>query len=203
MSAPDSKAKTVGGSTRDRLIDAAFRVVARDGMEAASVKSIAAEAGIAPGLVHYHFANKDAVLEAALRRALEDYRLRSRERRAAFAAGDQIGALMADARAAVSTDADVFRVRLAFATRALTNPQLASVVQALNADAVEETALTFAAAAGRDHATEAERATAAVIKAIFDGVMLARLNDPSFPLERAADFLEQSLRAALAQLQNH
>lgn len=46
------------GGSRERLIQAAVQVVARDGLEKASVKAIAAEAGIAPGLMHYHFPDK-------------------------------------------------------------------------------------------------------------------------------------------------
>ena len=72
-------------STRDRLIAAAFVVVAREGLEAASVKAIAVEAGITAGLLHYHFPTKDALLEAALRQALDSYIVRVRTRREATA----------------------------------------------------------------------------------------------------------------------
>ena len=177
-------------STRERLIAAAFVVVAREGLEAASVKVIAAEAGITAGLLHYHFPTKDALLEAALRQALDAYLERVRARRLSVARADQVSALFADARHAVATDADLFRVRLAFAVRALAHPGLAAVMRDLNSVAVAETALTFAAAAGREVASDRDRQLAATLKAAFDGLMLAWLADPAFPIEAAGDFLE-------------
>ncbi|MDX2235789.1 MAG: TetR/AcrR family transcriptional regulator [Hyphomonadaceae bacterium] len=176
-------------STRDRLIDAAFRVVAREGLEAASVKSIAAEAGVTPGLMHYHFPCKEALMEAALRRGLEEYVEVSRARRAKHSGEALLDAFFADARAAATVDADFFRVRLAFAARALTHPALAVVLRTLTDAAVEETALTLAAAAGRDVPTDHDRLTARALKAAFDGYMLAALTDPAFPLEGAARLL--------------
>lgn len=181
-------------STRERLIAAAFVVVAREGLEAASVKAIAAEAGITAGLLHYHFPTKDALFEAALRQALEAYLERVRARRQTVARADQISALFADARQAVATDADLFRVRLAFAVRALAHPRLGLVVRDLNDAAVAETALTFAAAAGRDVATDRDRDLAATLKAAFDGLMLAWLSDSAFPMAAAGDVLEAAAR---------
>lgn len=99
-------------STRDKLIDAAFRMVARDRLEAASVKAIAAEAEVAPGLMHHHFATKDAVLAAAMGAAPSDR----------------------------------------------------------------------------------HRAVAHTLKAMFDGIMLAALIDPAFPIEAAAGLIEGSMR---------
>ncbi len=172
-------------STRDALIDAAMTVVAREGLEAASVKRIAAQANVTPGLLHYHFPGKDALLEAALRRALDDYRTRSAARRAATAPKDQITALFADGRRAIEEDADVFRLRLAFAAKALSDPTLAAVMRDLNALATDESALSFAAARGASTPTPEERRRAAVMKALFDGLLLAKLIDPDFSLADA------------------
>ena len=68
-----TKKETPRQGTRDKLIDAAFRAVARDGLADTNVKSIAAEAGVNPGLLHYHFASKDALLEAAVESATARY----------------------------------------------------------------------------------------------------------------------------------
>lgn len=180
------------GSTRDRLIDAAFRVVARDGLEAASVKVIAAEAGVTPGLVHYHFAAKEAMLEAALYRGLEDYLARNRARRMATLAHQQIEAFFAAARDAIQPDRDFFKVRLALAARAMTDPGLADAMAAINTAAVKEVALVFAAARGRSEAEDPDLALAATLKAAFDGIMLAWINDPAFPIATAGEILEQA-----------
>ncbi len=52
--------------TRKRIIEAAARVLARDGFAATSIKDIAAEAGVASGLVHYYFRTKEDLLAAAV-----------------------------------------------------------------------------------------------------------------------------------------
>ncbi|MFD9393341.1 TetR/AcrR family transcriptional regulator [Streptomyces sp. NPDC060000] len=44
---------------RSELIEAAYRVIARDGVAAATTRRIAEEAGVPGGLVHYWFADKD------------------------------------------------------------------------------------------------------------------------------------------------
>jgi len=49
---------------RRLILDAAVRVFARQGFEAARVGDIASEAGVAYGLVYHYFGSKDAVLEA-------------------------------------------------------------------------------------------------------------------------------------------
>jgi len=50
---------------RERLLDAALQVFCAEGIRAASLKSIAAQAGVTPALVHYYFGSKDA-LQAAV-----------------------------------------------------------------------------------------------------------------------------------------
>lgn len=195
---PNSPTGASERSTRERLIGAAFVVVAREGLEAASVKVLAAEAGVTPGLLHYHFPTKDALLEAALRQALEGYLLRVRTWRATAAPEDQVSAFFAEARQAVTTDADFFRVRLAFAARALAHPGLAAVMRELNAHAVAETALTFAAADGRDTASVRDLQLAATLKAAFDGLMLAWLADPAFPMDTAGQILADTAQRWIA-----
>jgi len=56
-------------ATRDRIIDAAVRLVASGGWAAASVAAVAREAGVATGTVYRHLADKDDLLAAAFRRA--------------------------------------------------------------------------------------------------------------------------------------
>jgi AcrR family transcriptional regulator len=184
-------------TTRDKLIDAAFAVVAREGFDKASVKEIAKEAGLAPGLLHYHFASRDALLEAALRKSLSAYQDETRLRRAHTPQHKQLDAYFASARAASVSDQNFFRVRLSFAAKALAEPALAAVLRELNLAAAEEMALTFAAARGAARPTARERALAATLKAAFDGIMLAWLNDPAFPISEAGKTLEQAVRGAL------
>lgn len=58
---------------RQRIIDAAIRVVARAGIAGLSHRSVAAEADVPLGSTTYHFATLDDLLLAALRQAGEDF----------------------------------------------------------------------------------------------------------------------------------
>jgi AcrR family transcriptional regulator len=52
-----------------RILDAAVRVFAAQGYDAARVGDVAKEAGVAYGLVYYYYESKEAVLEAVFREA--------------------------------------------------------------------------------------------------------------------------------------
>jgi TetR/AcrR family transcriptional regulator, fatty acid metabolism regulator protein len=56
-----------GEDKRRQLLDAAVRVFARKGFHASRVGDIAAEAGVAHGLLYHYFESKDQVLEAVFR----------------------------------------------------------------------------------------------------------------------------------------
>jgi len=55
-------------SRRDRLVDAALTVFAREGVDAASIKKIGRAAGVAPALIYHYFESKEALLAAVVQR---------------------------------------------------------------------------------------------------------------------------------------
>lgn len=59
-----------GSSTRDRLLAAAAAEIAEVGWDAARTRSVAARAGVNPGVVHYHFPSMEALLLEAATRAM-------------------------------------------------------------------------------------------------------------------------------------
>lgn len=54
---------------RLHLMDAALRAFARDGYQGTSVRQIAAEAGVATGLLYHYFPSKEALLQALFERS--------------------------------------------------------------------------------------------------------------------------------------
>lgn len=62
------------GNRLSQIVDAAQRCLARDGYANVSIKDIASEAGVAPGLVHYYFSSKEDLLIAAVRETAARYR---------------------------------------------------------------------------------------------------------------------------------
>jgi DNA-binding transcriptional regulator YbjK len=55
------------GEGREALCRALIRVVARDGFDGVTFRSVAAEAGVTHGLASYHFGTRDAMIHEALR----------------------------------------------------------------------------------------------------------------------------------------
>ena len=47
---------------RSEITAALLAVIARHGYEKATIQAIAAQAGLAPGLIHYHFKSKQEIL---------------------------------------------------------------------------------------------------------------------------------------------
>src|SRR5262245_24607939 len=52
-----------GKSARERILDAAARRIVRGGAAALALADVAADAGVSKALIHYHFHDKDRLLE--------------------------------------------------------------------------------------------------------------------------------------------
>lgn len=61
---------------RNQIVQAFMEVVARKGFSGASVQEIAAEAGLTPGLIHYHFKSKHEILMTLFARLESEIRER-------------------------------------------------------------------------------------------------------------------------------
>lgn len=57
-----------GGGARERLLIAALEVFSERGYDGASIKAVAAQAGVAPGLIYHYFEHKEGLLEATIER---------------------------------------------------------------------------------------------------------------------------------------
>ena len=58
-------------SARARILDAAVKLIAREGINDVRIARIAMEAGVSASLLHYHFASRDALLAEALEHSYE------------------------------------------------------------------------------------------------------------------------------------
>lgn len=57
--------------TKDQILDAAERIFAEQGFDAASLRTITSEAGVNLASIHYHYGSKEALIEAVLFRRIE------------------------------------------------------------------------------------------------------------------------------------
>lgn len=70
---------------RNALLDAADRIIQRDGTSGLTIDAIAAEAGVSKGGVLYAFGTKDAVIEAMFERSYAQYERRAEALRERYA----------------------------------------------------------------------------------------------------------------------
>ena len=63
-------------TTRDRILTAARKAFDRNGLEGLSLREIAAKVGITPMAIYRHFASKEALVDALVLDALEDWSAR-------------------------------------------------------------------------------------------------------------------------------
>lgn len=182
--------------TRTRLIDAALVVVARDGLGEANVKAIAQEAGITPGLLHYHFASKDELLFAAVERAGAEYVAALDALIAAHDGAAIFDAYLGFAAGALEEHRPLFALRLALAVRAINEPVLAQRLAGGDAAIAARLAQVLARHAGRGAPIEQDLVGARMIKAAFEGLMLSWLSRPDFPMEEALARFAAAVRIA-------
>jgi AcrR family transcriptional regulator len=183
---------------RAELTDATARVIARSGIEAATMREIAAEAGWTTGALTHYFADKRELLLATFQSSLAARRSRRDELHDA----STIDRLRASLNGALPIDDDRRRhwlVTLAACSHATGSPPLADAQRDAYREfrdhlilLVEEVGL--ATGTGARHIAEQLIATA-------DGIAIQAMFDPdSWPAERQQGALDAQLDAVLDAL---
>ena len=170
---------------RAQLIAAATRVVARDGVAAATTRRIAQEAGVPHGLVHYWFSGKDELLEEVVQGMLRQLEAVTSVPAAAGSSGRSAAEDVIDrfrsAFAVVESDDRGRQIALfELTTWSLRSPDHREVARTQYA-AYRATAASVTSAWLAEHKVElpgAPDVLAQFVVALFDGVNLAWLADP-------------------------
>jgi AcrR family transcriptional regulator len=110
------------GLRRRELAQAAVRVIGRDGMDSATTRSVAIEAGWSTGVLKHYFADKDQLLHEALR---EVERVNVSRFESARTEPDGHAAVVAVCQEILGGDRAESRVWLAFMHRASVHPPTA------------------------------------------------------------------------------
>ncbi len=114
---------------RRQIVEAVWRIAAERGLHAATVREVAAEAGVSTRAVQYHFRSKHDLLVAALRLLHQDNEHRA-GRRITADPRDPAALLRAIVDELLPLDAQrrsTLRVLAAYYARSLTDPALAAV----------------------------------------------------------------------------
>jgi len=179
---------------RLELAEATARVIARAGVDAASMREIATEAGWTTGTLVHYFANKRELLDFTLRASIE----RRSARRAELADASPREALRATLTNALPTNEDTrlhWIVTVALAGTATSDERLAATQRDAYRDYRDHVVALLVAidpTLGPDDAlVEAER-----LIGLVDGIALQALFDPSsWPAERQLRALDAGTRS--------
>jgi TetR/AcrR family transcriptional repressor of bet genes len=187
---------------RAEIVEGLRVVLAREGYERATIAAVAKEAGLAPGLVHYHFASKLEILVALVVRLAAGLEARTGERLVS-AGDDPRRRLLAYVDAHVSKGADedpaAVAAWVAIAAEATRVPEVRAVYQgAIDARlrTLEELARACLRADGRD-ARSARSYAAAIASAIEGAFLLGTAAPGSLPEGFAAPTLRRLVAGLL------
>jgi AcrR family transcriptional regulator len=168
---------------RDQLVDAALAVAAEEGIAATSVRRVAEQAGVALGVVHYCFEDKDELFTALAARIVDELAAAGA---AALAFGDDTPDLVTALRCAIAAlwetveaSAGAQLLTYEITTHALRNAELRGVAvrQYEVSHAAAEELLRLAAEASGATWTRPLDTLAAEALAFVDGVTLRWLVD--------------------------
>lgn len=177
-----------GHEVRQRLLDAAAELIAERGWAAVSTRAVAERAGVAPGLVHYHFTSVQALLSRAAIAVM---------RRAAAEAGPLLAgagdpaelaeALVASLGAYSGTDpvSVLFVETYLAATR---DPELRAGVAEVIAQFRTGLAIRLA-----EFGVAEPESTAAVLGAAMDGLVLQQALDPTLSAAAVRPVIRRTL----------
>ena len=192
----------MGPIRREQIVRATIRCLAREGYTRLTMKKVAREAGVSQGILHYYFADKQAMLVATLTTVSRDL-----DRRVAAAQSrttrDPAARLRALVRACLEVAVrrpEFWVVFLEFWGEMVHDRRLREV----NAEVYARTRrligrlITEGVRAGRFRAVDPERA-AAVVLGLVDGVSLQLTFDPrAFSVTEAARLCDAALARYLS-----
>jgi AcrR family transcriptional regulator len=184
---------TRAAPTRRRILDAAVRRIAAEGIDEVRIARIAMDAGVSAALLHYHFDSREALLVEALEHSFElvgDVRIPLPDGTSPSATA-RLRALIEVCLPVPGAQRDDFLLWAELWLRAARRPELAGTAGRLYAR-MHEWVLDVVAdgvAAGEMATDDAVRATDRLL-ALLDGYGLRVLiGDPAMPLERAREEL--------------
>ena len=185
--------------SRDRIVDAAYRILAEKGYDATTFKEIARSAEAAQGLIHYYFGSKDRLLLEVLKETSE----RTRQEMQRFVAAlpeerPRRGmSALSQQKERVARQPEWYRLRYELFALGLRKPELLPSVGELLAKGRRGIGEVLSMLSGKEVADE--EALSAVMLACFDGLALQKLVDPDFDLDGAYKVLDRMIGSVMKE----
>ena len=174
---------TRAADTRTKILEAAFTVLSRQGYENTSIKDIAEEAGVAQGLVHYHYKSKQMLVLAVLEYVCDKVEVGVAGEAGALAALAQTKEMLRDRRATNALYIQLIGVGLHDAAIG------AGVRAFIREDRAHVEDIARQVLGERQADTSPARGIAGVVWAAILGIIVQSLVDPEFDTDEAVDTL--------------
>ncbi|KAA9377549.1 TetR family transcriptional regulator [Microbispora cellulosiformans] len=186
---------------REEVVAAARRIILRNGIEAATTRAIAKEAGYSNGVLTHYFADKDEILLSALEASHRRIADRLREKLSGRTGLAALRELLLDNVPLDAERAGETGLEVGFWGRSLTSPALLEVQRREAAELryVVTSLLRSAAEAGEIRTDEDPEDVAERLLALVDGLSVHRL---LYPANVTADRLERLLLREIDHLRD-
>ncbi|TCJ01982.1 TetR/AcrR family transcriptional regulator [Cytobacillus praedii] len=169
---------------KKRIIEAAYIVFAKKGYINASIKDIANEANVAPGLVHYYFENKLEVLLSVQKHVQDQYHQLYKNK--------EVNSLslhnaLEEIKTRAETDPDWYRWRYEIYSLGLKSNDLQLEAAKILKDGRDSLSLPIKKLGESNGDPEI---FASILLACFDGLALQKIIDPTFDSDKAYQLLK-------------
>jgi AcrR family transcriptional regulator len=188
-----------GVRSRELVLDAAERVMAAHGFEAATLARVVEEAGIPMSSVYHYYGSKDGILLAVMERGADRFfaDLPEWDRRSGSPEA-HLGMILSAAVRALERHPHFLRLLIVFATQppAASDGQVQEVVGRVRGQALRRLRDQIAIAFGDDPDSPTTDQLARFTLAAIDGAVVAVQTDPGVTLEQLLNPLAPSLAAS-------
>lgn len=187
---------------QQRIIDAAYQVLAERGYDEASTKEIARVAGVAQGLIGYYFSSKDLLFAEVFRRESERYCesmsfIRSQGEQPLNE--ESIKAALSVPKSRAEDNPSWIKLRYELFALGLRNPAVSGSIK--NTLESKRTHLTELIESVSKLPEEHSRKLAPILLSVFDGLGLQKLCDEDFDYDGAYETLAAILSAYIQSIQ--
>lgn len=173
--------------TRERIIAAAYSVLAEKGYDAASTKEIARGAGVAQGLINYYFSSKDDLFIEVVREEGRRFCQAMEELHNQKHADGLYQKAFENIKGKLSGNPQWYRLRYELYALGLRNDKIIGEVNLQVTESRQRIGQLFSNLSGKP-ASQLE-SVAAIVLASLEGLALQKLIDPGFEFDQAFGIL--------------
>ncbi|WP_071392873.1 TetR/AcrR family transcriptional regulator [Bacillus tuaregi] len=168
---------------RQKLIDAAYKVFSRNGFNNSSIKDVAKEAGITPGLVHYYFKSKEELLLSIQGHIQNQYHRQYDSQDETTTSPIDV---LLEIKSRVEKDPDWYRWRYELYSLGVKNDSIKQEVAAILQTGRESISNPIQGLVGNGEKADA---LASILLACFDGLALQKMIDDNYNHEQTYSLL--------------